>query len=277
MFKSILIATDFSNTSIEAMQFGLLLAEKTNADVEILYVHKLETPTSLKELEKQEKQLRSFYAEKINSFIETVKDKFNLGRGINITPVVTFGSALDNIILHSEGKDLVIVGSHGKRSEGITERFLGSIPTNLINNLPAPLIIFPRNKPYNIEVKNFLYITKKEEEKILETKATFLREFVNLFTNKIFMHFLIIKYRGQKKFVEQLAKKITSDFSIAIIQKQDEERIIKKVEKENISFLIVNLSKKESISNKLTPNFSDNFYNCIGIPVLLIKNSFFNA
>ncbi len=149
-FKHILIPVDFSEFSNKALEFGLELAQRFNAEITlyhavVLFQDDVDEESRLQEFEeyikKREKQ--------INSQMKHNRSRAQ-GRGITTHTVVERGiSAADSILeyLDSHPVDLVVMGTHGR--SGLKHFLQGSVAEKVVRLSPVPVLTVHRS------VKNF--------------------------------------------------------------------------------------------------------------------------
>lgn len=171
--KKILVPTDFSEVSENAVRFAIDLAKKMKAEITLFnsihfdYFHDYQygyhavLQTMIDEVQETvEKRMDEF----VNQFGTDVK----IEKRINPTSMVT---AVKEMI-KDEGFDLVVVGTHG--SSGIEELFIGSNTEKIVRHASCPVIAVPSK------------VSLKEIKKILvpidlrEIRESFLKQIANL-------------------------------------------------------------------------------------------------
>jgi len=190
--KKILVPCDFSESAIEAYDFALNLAVKTNAEVFALKVFDLpffhETtfgttpqyfdPGILKDIEADAKnkfeKLRNKHARK-----ELVS--FSMLRGPITFSINQF--ALDNKV------DLIVMGTRG--ATGLKEYWIGSNTEKVVRYARVPVIAVRRSFPIDV-IKNIVFPTTLQPDQIdLVNKVKELQSF---FSAKL--HLLIVNTPG---------------------------------------------------------------------------------
>ena len=136
-YETVIIATDFSEASLLALETGLRLAQDSEAQVHLLHV--LNPPvgmdpmgtvmSSIPDLEEAAKsQLDSLVPE-------------NVPEGVTIHPVVLQGSPAKTIARFAREKDadLIVVGTHGRT--GLGRLFMGSTAEALLRQAPCHVMV----------------------------------------------------------------------------------------------------------------------------------------
>ena len=165
--KKILVPTDFSPSSENAIDYALAMAEQMGATVDIIHVFHLSLadassipPEFIQEmLDDQEKQvfqkLETLVKGKNRSLIGQLKPKY----GIFITQEITDWAAQQNY-------DLIIMGTRGKHSR--VEKFLGSVSTHTMMQASCPVMAIPAEIVYK-PISSIVYATSfdpKDEQAI---------------------------------------------------------------------------------------------------------------
>lgn len=137
--RKILIPIDFSDYSLNALEYAKLLAEKFNAELILLNVVEpvvfTADLTMGQVIPSIENELYQKSEEKVKELVDSLRDKFNV-RG-----VVKVGKPHVEIIelAKSEGVDLIIIGSHGHT--GVEHLLFGSTAEKVIRKSTCPVLI----------------------------------------------------------------------------------------------------------------------------------------
>ncbi len=138
--KKLLMAMDFSPSSINAYQHALALAEKFNSSITIVYNNSGDIPQSLKNI------TGSSLKERLeNKLIELNKEHnpSNIPTSINLTE----GTTYKEIVRVSEeiNADMIIVGHHG--SHGVRRFFIGDNANKIIALAKCPVLTVQLHRP----------------------------------------------------------------------------------------------------------------------------------
>lgn len=146
--RRILVATDFSACSKEAVDSAAHLASCFSAELFLLHVFEppfytmegLDTRIH-PEVDRWVRGLRETESKKLDGEAEAVKR-----RGINVRPYFKEGSPLDEILHVAEetGADLIVLGTHGRR--GVDRFVMGSVADRVTRRAPCSVLII-REKP----------------------------------------------------------------------------------------------------------------------------------
>ncbi|KYK35476.1 MAG: universal stress protein [Theionarchaea archaeon] len=140
MYKKILIATDGSEHSEEAVRHGLTLAKRSSASVTALYVvevthpsRSIASPTSLL-LKEQIEEHRELGKEIVEKVVQKGKEM-----GVDVEPVVAEGHPANEIIEHAKDHDLVVMGTLGR--SGFSHLLVGSVAERVVRHAPIPVLV----------------------------------------------------------------------------------------------------------------------------------------
>lgn len=135
--KRILIATDGSDYTKEAVSTGLHLAKILGAQVTALYVIDQTSFVSFP----IDSSIVSVYSLLENEGKRAVEEVKNEGEalGINVTPVVVEGSPTRKIIELAADFDLVVIGTLGRSA--LSKLFMGSVAERVTRYAPCPVLV----------------------------------------------------------------------------------------------------------------------------------------
>lgn len=133
--KQILVAIDFSDCSLNALEHAITIAEKAEAGVELMYVIK---PDSSREMFTEgPKTVSSMVKDKFEELVE----KYQPMMGTNkLTYLIREGKVYNEIVKEADKKDvfLVMAGTHG--ASGFEEFWIGSNAYRIVSALRKPVI-----------------------------------------------------------------------------------------------------------------------------------------
>lgn len=139
--KSILMPTDFSDTSEEAVEYARLLADKFGATLHLLHVvqdpytqpwgaeaYGVSLPNLLQEMEQNAR------ARLETVLSEAERTKFNVQMEVKV------GSPFVEIIRYATDKeiDLIVMGTHGRGA--VAHMFLGSVAEKVVRKAACPVL-----------------------------------------------------------------------------------------------------------------------------------------
>lgn len=132
MLKHLLWATDFSETSQAALEWGVALARLTNAQMTLLHI--------AEPAEEKDEQLAAEHRRKLEEIAEQLRQE-----GLKVATAVRPGQAAETILQTAKviGADLLVLGAHGHTS--FREKLLGSTTELLLQTSHVP-VMFVRER-----------------------------------------------------------------------------------------------------------------------------------
>jgi nucleotide-binding universal stress UspA family protein len=180
MKKEIIVAVDFSDCSINALEHAITIAQRAKSDIKMVWVNKASQEKSVALKSPQEA-----LADARNSFIELVALYQQL-MGINKIEYCTKdGKVYREIIAQAKEDDafLIVAGTHG--SSGFEEFWIGSNAQKIVSASPCPVITIRKG----IKIDRNLTKIILPIDSTLETrqKVPFTALFAKYFNAKIFV------------------------------------------------------------------------------------------
>lgn len=140
--KKILIATDGSDYTKEAVTTGLKLASVLKAEVTALYVIDQTSFVTFP----VDSSIVSVYPQLENEGKRAVEEVRKEGEamGVKVTPVVAEGSPTRKIVEMAADFDLVVLGTLGRSALG--KLFIGSVAERVTRYAPCPVLVVRSKK-----------------------------------------------------------------------------------------------------------------------------------
>jgi nucleotide-binding universal stress UspA family protein len=140
MYKSILMPTDGSPCSFQALEHGLGLAKALSAKVHFLYV--LENPAQAIWIAPESvpyglellEDLKKAGEEAIGKALALAREK-----GVEATGEVKEGVPIPTIVEAARGFDLLVMGTHGRT--GLDKLLLGSVTEGVLHRVSVPVLV----------------------------------------------------------------------------------------------------------------------------------------
>jgi len=213
--KKILVAIDFSDCSINALEHAITIANKAESDVEMIFVIK---PDSSREMFTEGPQTLSVM---IRDRFDELVEKYHHRMGKNkLGYLITEGKVYSEIVKEADKKDyfLVVAGTHG--SSGFEEFWMGSNANRIVSAIKKPVITIRGG----VNIKRHLEKIVLPLDSTPETrqKVPFTAYMAKIFNAEV--HILRV-YTSNVK---------------AVIRKVDSysEQVVKHLEEENIKYVL---------------------------------------
>jgi nucleotide-binding universal stress UspA family protein len=135
--RKILIATDGSDYTKEAVTFGLKLAKVLGADVTAIYVIDQTSFVTFP----VDSSIVSVYPQLENEGKRAVEEVQREGDalGVKVTPVVAEGSPVRKIVEAGADFDLIVMGTLGRSA--LSKLFIGSVAERVTRYAPCPVLV----------------------------------------------------------------------------------------------------------------------------------------
>lgn len=253
----ILIPVDFSETSLQAMEYGISLAKEFKGEVKILNVVHFEGPPRTNINLKEIKDIR--LADAKAEFVELEKKNKEKYRNVSISYEVLNGhSVLYGIekLIKSEKYEFVVMGTSG--ASGLKKLVIGSNAADMVMNSPIPVLVIPNGVKYS-KIESILYPTD-----FLNTEAE-LKQIINIakvFNAKINLVHIDTEFKENKEELNRIKNEIILDQNYPFIHfiiynptpdqtlKQSIDMHIKSTNADWISMFTHKLSIWEKITGK---------------------------
>jgi len=142
----ILIPIDFSECSLNALEYGLKYAEKTDPEPRIIIAHGYNIPIPAAEFSMSlNATVLDEFKKDAEAKFEKLKERFPALKKNSVKFDVKMAFVLDAILkcVHEENPHLIIMGTKG--SSGINEVLFGSNTSGIIKSSKIPVIAVPEN------------------------------------------------------------------------------------------------------------------------------------
>lgn len=140
--RKILIATDGSEYTKEAVSTGLHLAKILGADVTALYVIDQTSFVSFP-IDSSIVSVYSLLENEGKRAVDEVRREGE-GQGVKVTPVVVEGSPTRKIVEMAVDFDLVVIGTLGRSA--LSKLFMGSVAERVTRYAPCPVLVVRSRK-----------------------------------------------------------------------------------------------------------------------------------
>ena len=137
-FRHILVATDFSETSEQALALAIDMARESGCEMTV--VHTCEIPTFIYTGQAFTavdlmQPITEFAEKKLETFMSSVRDRYARAKGM-----LQVGTAWEQILAAAAEicADLVVIGTHGRT--GIAHAVVGSVAEKVVRLSPIPVL-----------------------------------------------------------------------------------------------------------------------------------------
>lgn len=266
--QKILVPTDFSELSLNAIRVGMQIARK--AEASLIVVHIINLPESLNKEDRasQEGKLRKVIQERFNEIGDISEND------VNVEEIVQFGPIYDTItsIVKERGIDLIVMGSNGNRGN----RFFAGSNTQKVVRLSNTPVLTIKSKQTQFDLKkivfasNFFGEVNKSFSPILEMARLYKVdiELVKVVTPSNFEN-TGYSEKLMKDFAEEQG---LENYSMNIYNhKELGKGILEFTEKVNADLIAINTHGRKGISHLLSGSIAENIVNTSQACILSVR------
>jgi nucleotide-binding universal stress UspA family protein len=155
--KTILHPTDFSDNSLNALDYALEFCKKSGA--ELIVLHAYGSPIDLANRSEDEKSVR----DKANESMEWLNSEYIEGNGVECKTMIAGGSPVQSIleIADEHSVDLIVMGTKGKSD--FDNLIFGSSTVEVILDSESAVMAVPEGVSFS-EIKHLTYAADYREE-----------------------------------------------------------------------------------------------------------------
>ncbi|RYD73193.1 MAG: universal stress protein [Sphingobacteriales bacterium] len=177
--KKILVPTDFSDNANLALQYAVMLAQKSGAEITLLHVYDIFIPIDGTPLMPYAQELLKETSE--NRLQECAKTFITGNVKCHILSVLGSPAYIIEKVANEKNMELVVMGIRG--GSRLSQIVIGSTTTALIRNVQIPVFVIPENTTVQAPDKMIFPYDGKE----IPTKATMkpLKEIAEMFDCEI--------------------------------------------------------------------------------------------
>jgi len=176
IFK-ILCPTDFSECSLNAIEYAAKLGEKFNADLILFHVPNTDDYQKLFAKNPISVDLLTFAEKKLESLVQEVKNE-SLDKGLHsCTGIIEEGKTSSTILEYADTHqvNLIIMGTEGIND--FKKNYIGTRTSKVVSKSNVDVMVIPR-KVFFKPIKKFVYATDYlEEDKIALQKVVQMAKF----------------------------------------------------------------------------------------------------
>lgn len=230
--KNIVVAIDFSSCSIHALKYAILLANKINANITMVWINK---PSSEESIYKNQESILN---DEVNKRFDLILKEYSSQLNGKLEFKIRKGKVYQEVINQAKYTDayLIIAGTHG--ASGFEELFIGSNAGKIVAASECPVITVRQD--FNLNNFSNPIILPIEGDVDTRQKVPMTAEIAKILENEV--HVLEIYTTNIKEVRNSIEK-----YSKQAIKYLNDHKISNKlinIESHNISSAIIDYSKK---------------------------------
>ncbi|MEO8626493.1 MAG: universal stress protein [Betaproteobacteria bacterium] len=141
-FKSILVATDFSDSARHAAYRGAVLAAESGAQLELLHVMSRPSLDALRGMFLAHLAAEAALIDDVRSMLSELGANISSDTGVAANARVSIGNVLDDILAASEQADMTVLGARGLNP--LRDSIIGTTAERLLRKIRRPVLVVKR-------------------------------------------------------------------------------------------------------------------------------------
>jgi nucleotide-binding universal stress UspA family protein len=271
--KKIMVAIDFSKTSLNALDYAIMLAEKAGSDILMVWVDNTTSEEAVYEGNPAELRV-----EKIEHFKELIAEHGSKLKGNKLEYKTKKGKVYIEIanLARTSGVDLLIAGTHGV--SGFEEFWIGSNAYRIVTHSPSPVISLRLDYKIRPIKKIVLPIDSSQETR---QKTPMAAQIAKLFNSEI--HILSLYTTGLKsvkKRVDNYAAQMANyleDREISFVRESVESDNVTKTTIEysgnvDADLVAIMTEQETTTANLFLGPYAQQMVNHSPIPILSVRS-----
>jgi nucleotide-binding universal stress UspA family protein len=272
--NEILVAVDFSDCSINALEHAITIAQKSNANIHMVYVTKAESAKSSVE----DGDCLDPLVEAESQFKALIKKYKIRMKGKEMTFSIRTGKIYREIVQTAEERDvfMLVAGTHGK--SGFEEFWIGSNAFRLVTAAKRPVITIREGIQVTRSLRNIVMPLDSTVE--TRQKAPFTAILAGLFDAKV--HILLLHTTSVRSvrnkvwgYGEQVAKYFSKNNIKYVLEEVDVDNItnstIEYAKKVDANLISIMTEQEKSTANLWLGPYAQQMVNHSPFPVLSIQ------
>jgi nucleotide-binding universal stress UspA family protein len=260
--RKILIPTDFSPVSKNALIYGLNLYKNTETSFDIIHIYHPSFDPVQPEIIESTLGLEAVKNEIMEGFIDSISEfanEFN----VEVTSSIELGFTIEKIVELSKNYELIIMGATGNNS--LINKIFGGVSSEVAAESKCPVLLIPGSVSYN-QIKNVLYSYDYDgiDDFVLQDVTGFTKRYGAK------LHFVHIYNKEKKSINIKLPDDFDIDHTISIVQADSiHEGLSKYIEENNIDIVIMATKTKNFWEKIINRNHTRRFALTTKVPLLV--------
>jgi len=197
--KPLIVAVDFSNTSVHAIDYAMLLANKMKSDISLVWVDKTSSQESVYPDTSNENRMEA--KKRFGELLETYRPK--LAKGMSMDYKLKRGKIyreIDSLAQHLNA-EMIVAGAHG--ISGFEEFWIGSNAYKIVSYATVPVITVRHDFPLKKKIRRILALIDGSAETL--QKLPFVVKLAALFKSEVH---LLTTHNSNIRSIQRIAQKL---------------------------------------------------------------------
>ena len=278
--KRILIPVDFSKDSVNAVKYGISMANKLEADVRLIHVKTGDNYAPEFAGNEMMFRINDQLELWMNELLDAVKNSYYVNRG-KIDWKIRIGNVVNEISNQAKYDDtsLIVVASHG--ISGFQDKFIGSNAYRLVANAPCPVIVVRHGVQYDADIARI--VVPVDFDKECSKKVPVVAGLANVYKAKInlvglrdslFSH-VLVRIKTQMNLIERFINN-HADLKIekSVLSGRNLSRQLREYAEEiDADLIAIRIHHSTNPFSNIFRPFANDMVNYSSIPVLVIPTN----
>ncbi len=293
--RTILVPVDFSDASKKAVGYGLSLALELEATLVLAHVIPV-APALNYTFPLEGKSVPDEFIEETRARLADLIDEEYRG-GLKHREIAMAGEVEESVmsLAESEGADLVIMGTHGRRP--FERWFLGSLTERIIRKIHVPILTVSHldsshaiSKPHPVQMERILYAT--DLSRVAERAVDLAAAFAHRFSAQLhIVHVrrplpgyagtnIMVRPDDERKVAENIEKQLASsvpeavrrlpNVTLRVIDGNPYDALLGYVDDHAIDMIILNTQSRSGLDRALLGAVAERIVRGAHVPVLSV-------
>jgi nucleotide-binding universal stress UspA family protein len=278
--KRILVPVDFSKDSVNAVKYGISMANKLEADVRLIHVKTGDNYAPEFAGNEMMFRLNNQLEVWMDELLDAVKSSYYVNRG-KIDWKIRKGNVVNEISNQAKYDDtsLIVVASHG--ISGFQDKFIGSNAYRLVANAPCPVIVVRHGVELDADISRI--VVPVDFDKECSKKVPVVAGLANVYKAKInlvglrdssFSH-VLVRIKTQMNLIERFISD-HADLKIekSVLSGRNLSRQLREYAEEiDADLIAIRIHHSTNPFSNIFRPFANDMVNYSSIPVLIIPTN----
>lgn len=240
--RKILIPTDFSPVSKNALIYGLNLYKDLDTTFDVIHVYHPSFDPVQPEILDSSLGLENVKRESMKSLIDSVKD-LAIKNNIELNSSIEIGFTIEKIVELSDDYDLIIMGSTG--TNNLLNKIFGGISSDVASKAKCPVLLVPEQVQFET-IQKIIYACDFDgvDERILGKVVDFAKRY------NASIRFVHIQNKD-KEFKFTLSEDLDINYSVSIVEADSVREGISKYINETNANMVIMATKQRNFWEKI--------------------------
>ena len=269
--KNILVPTDFSDSSLNAIQYALSLAKVFDAEVSIL--HAFYPGKELNTGYMIDPEIETKRREKLNELEKSLvaAELEKKAQGVKVKSKFVLGFPIEEIVAHSRsGNQIIVMGTTG--ASGVIGRLFGSVASNVVQQAECPVLLIPSKTEFdsfgNVMYASDLAMLDDQVERLFIP-------WIEKFSMKIHVVHVRSENEEKKEYERKIFDNVHPDYLVRkdLVNDKVVAALNEYAEQEEIELLVLSTRRKSFWENLVHASITKEMALKPSLPILILHDT----